>query len=329
MKHLLKKVVSFVTMAAMMIGYTGSLETEATSIGISYRKYVCDTNELSAAYRLYVNEEDTVPTTYGLVGNDDRQQGGLSGVVQLTGGTRGTGFVVGENIIATAAHLVFDKQTRPASSYYFFTGINVRIYDKNGNYANHTLTVKEIHIDAQYYRQGTDAGPAHDYALLVVEDEKKVLNNCVHFNLGIPYDYYSEDFTDIPLTVSGFPDTVQQIADNNNMYTSTGHTVTETELRAAATTDDRTAKVDSILEDNILCFTADVTQGNSGGPVYLAQKYTLDGDTYNYIYTAIGLVSENGLTNPNDTDEYLFNLAAPMNSARIQFYVNNPNVGSY
>jgi len=86
-------------------------------------------------------------------------------VVQLTGS--GSGFIVGEHTIATAAHCIYNTVTES------FVPVKIRIYDENMNLEEEIIP-KSLHVPYEYsnYVAGNSTAPRsnYDYGLITVDD---------------------------------------------------------------------------------------------------------------------------------------------------------------
>ncbi len=166
----------------------------------------------------------------------------------------GTGFIIGEHTILTAGHCVYDINNDK------FIDLTISIVDSNNN------TIKKInpryaHVPEKY-ADLTSYDIQYDYALIYVEED---LSEYGMFNLGICLDQYINDQGTI--TVSGFPQTYPD-----------GYEDSEYGLRFKASGN-------IISQENNgmnIVYDADMTGGDSGGPVYVNESYISNNISYDY-----------------------------------------------
>lgn len=132
-----------------------------------------------------------------------------------------------------------------------------------------------------------------------------------HFNLGSLYDLDASALEDVNLYAMGTPQYVhgQENGDfdaigeaGRLVYTGIGHIV----------------DVPENTNPDILKLDADITYGDSGGPIYMQETYCVGMDVYR-INTVVSVCA--GMS---PTEEY--NLGPRFNSTILQFYRNNPNI---
>ena len=198
-----------------------------------------------------------------VIGTDDRViDWTKSGVVKLMCSTnpyyRGTGFVVGKHLIATAAHCVHDGSTSAK------TLSGIKLFNANGTVAL-TATPVEIHVPKNYITVGCN----YDYALITVEED---LTSYMCFDMGVIMDYNSN--VPITVTATGFPQTLPNIPNSSNdgnnhyMYSGTG-SVTGTTTRRVS-------------------YNADTSDGESGCPIYVSES------SNGYVHYSVIAIHTNG-----------------------------------
>lgn len=212
----------------------------------------------------------------------------ITGIVCLYG--QGTGFIVGDHQIATAASCVYDRKKSTWNNTMIFA------YDSNGVMSKQ-LNPVEIHVPNRYISSGA---VAYDYALITVEDD---LSQYIHFSLANSYNVTQSNFKNVPVYVTGCPDDSPSSTGTNTynrLYSAEGNICSSINV--------------SILNHNI-----DTTNGQNGSPIYTISRLQ-NGSTgdYFYIYTALGIHQE------EKPDTY--NQGSLITKYHLQFYNNNPNI---
>lgn len=200
----------------------------------------------------------------------------------------GTGFIIDDHHIATAAHCVYDKDTARWYSY------RIKLYDENGVITNTELTRVEAHCPVDYVEQYSTG--AYDYALITVEEDLSNLADydCTYFALGTAYNATTSAFANVPVYVTGSP--YDLIGENPiRLYSAQGNVI------------------DKPSNYNVLCHDISVSGGDSGAPVYTITK-----NGNKYTYTVIGI--HNGLFDDGSKR------ASMITNYHLQFYYNNSNV---
>ncbi len=207
----------------------------------------------------------------------------------------GSGFIVSDHVIATAAHCVYDLNTT-TNTWQFPTTLTVSIYgtDANLNSPNTTYTAKEIHVPADYVTINNTTNHNYDYALIYVEED--LLEDNDAFNLG----YVSDEFIDAEAQIYSCGFTT-----NNNItsrYCSTGNL-------------DKMSEVINFNNNLIIEGDPITPQGKSGGVVYYECP---DGNK-----TAVGILFGGGIAN----DGTILGLGAIRITPTIsRFLLSNPNI---
>ena len=284
-----------------------SLPTTANNITapqMESRSYVLHDYRTNSDSYYYLNGNVSVFSEDGISpyadNIDDRVRATDTSVVQVTSG--GTGFIVDNHVIATAAHCLFNSRTGKFVD-------DLKIVVRGAPYSNTskelcTCQVVETHIPMSYYNNGDDN---YDYALIYVEED---LSQYGMFDLGVP----SDEFMDSETTVitRGYPgDTASNpSADNMALYESVG---TVLNLNNCS---DEINKFEYRLTASYY-----TSGGNSGGPIY----YT-GGDG---IRTVIGIHTGSGYVYRNN-EPYTTKTAfgTRIIPSLLQFYYNNNFIGS-
>lgn len=308
MKYFVKKMISSATVAAMLISSTAIFNADAaTGDPIRYCMYTYGSG-LNLSYYSLTQQPQSAVQSRAVIGTDDRKRDGYSGIVRLSNG--GTGFVVSDHVIATAAHCVYAGHSTNADirfayqdTAYFVNDIEIQLYNDDGTPKNiEPLIPVEVHVPDAFIQENIDA---IDYALIYVSEDLSSYG-CEQFNLGMPYEQSSSAFYSHDLFVSGIPQVLGRPGEevgNGSNYVYTG-------------------KGKVFIPDNptegALYYTCDTSGGQSGAPVYTAYSYTVGETTY-VSYTAVAIHKGGG------TDSH--NGGAAMTSEKIQFYLNNDYVG--
>lgn len=211
------------------------------------------------------------------------------------GGGMGTGFVLDDHTIITAAHCVANA----SSDYTMTSGVvieEILFFDSNGN-VSLTLDEDDIyaaHVPYNYFHYNANGYFAeYDYAAITTFDD--VLSDYAMFNLSYATEYLKT--ANPTLYCSGFPGFVTGQQDEvNNQTTHQCYTGTGT-VRT--------------VEKTVITHYVDISGGDSGGPVYTITNY--DGKTY---YNAVGILVADA--------EGSHNTATRFTTDVLHFYKNNP-----
>lgn len=221
-----------------------------------------------------------------------------TGIVYLDG--IGTGFIVGNHEIATAAHCVYNRTN---GTWY---PMSVCTYNQNGTLTGNTLTPKECHLPVNYTSNGLTA---YDYAVITVEEN---LSGYFKFNLGVTYNVNSSNYSSIPIYVTGCPTMVHYVQNGNDYYTAnTNHYLYYDESHI----------VDPSVGNPqvITYYDSDTYSGHSGSPVYTIAKTKIGNNEEVYRYTVIS-IHNGGIPGT-------FGNGSRITKYHLQFYRNNPNLG--
>lgn len=323
--NLLKKIICCISALAiaLIVPDVSDEKISAVDSAITYYSYNAKTGEFLNEYTL--NPLGVIGATQNSrsAGIDDRvldwtKQGVVKIIFGNSEGTGiGTGFVVSEHVIATAAHCVYGNS------------IN-KIMIFNGNSDDYIeLTPVEYHLSKKFseeYPISKDFGNSGrqdaeresrccDYALITVKED---LTDYMCFNLGVATDTAIENA--VAITVTGFPGDVRNnkvnTIDLNNMYSCTGLLVDmEEHINNCESAEYCYLNMYKYLqnEELVLCNNAYTTSGNSGGPMYVTESY--NGDVY---YTVIG-IQTSGVDTKTE-------MATRITTDLLHFYLNNENL---
>jgi len=187
---------------------TKELYTLPDDSGRNYLKYNCNTGTTTSYYlgdSTTINAALDETITYPLDVAADIHDNENTNVVRLVmdGGSSGSGFVINDHIIATAAHCVLDEHDN------FVTGITVNIYNENAivNSSNliASFEAESYHIPS-LYKTVVSGNENYDYALIYVGTDsqgKGLLDYTSAWNFAVSSLEFSEAQTGY-LTVSGF-----------------------------------------------------------------------------------------------------------------------------
>lgn len=280
-------VVLFVTVFSL-----SSSKADAGDITRKYKVYNATTGSYLREYSLTVEGINT----RSVIPPDDREiDYSKNGVVKLiiqnltTGRqTFGSGFVVDDHTIATAAHCVNGYKIK-----------SILFFDQNGNVSMNITDPVEYHLPDKFI-QNTSLY-AYDYALITV---KQSLEDYRCFDFGM----MTEDFiskTNNVVSIAGFPEMVHGEKVNTTTthveYRSTGHVVDK--------------KYGDSGNIERIFHNADSTGGNSGGPMYVSEQF--DGNLY---CTVIGIHAYSDGNNPPTQ-----NSGTAMSPAVLKFLKGNSN----
>lgn len=261
---------------------------------IYYRRHDCLSNMQSSYY-----EYSLAPAYYSnnigndtdvIIGDNDMVLDSDTAVVKLSCG--GSGFIIGNHVIATAAHCVYDLDTD------YFLNISIDIVSAN-NTVIQTLYPRYIHIPKNF-AQLSSYNKEYDYALIYVTAD---LSQYGKFDLGMALEEYIDD--EGTVTVSGFP----------QEYPS-GYENMPYGLRFKAT-----GNIDpSFQNPRCIFYDADTAGGDSGGPVYIEEQTTAGGSLEKY-KTAIAI-------NVAESSYYNYNTGVQITGDLLRFYKNNTELTS-
>ncbi len=255
----------------------------------SYVRYNYQTHQIDTTYNISdnsgtnaVSPEPDAPDS--IIGSDDRYFDCSEAVVYLTNG--GTGFIIGDHIIATAAHCVYDTVNGVFKNNY-----SINLYD-NYNNVQDTIEPQRVHIPSAF-KDMVDYKIAHniqsgmvydegsyDYALIYVSDN---LSSYPHAKLGIVLDEYIEDCGEVAL--SGFSASLP--------YPRPWNYPLEWQCRSEGYLIDDDGIYEPFNYDfdlYCLAYDLDTTSSNSGSPVFVEEIHYFGGTKYTY-QTVIGINS--------------------------------------
>lgn len=238
--------------------------------GITYLKKNCSTGATSE-YTLTTTGDATASTNSNNLATPMVPDPDETAVVKLTktdGNLIGTGTIIDDHIIATAAHCVYDCDEHA------FRDLNIKIVG-SGYTEIASYSPSYIHIPKQYSMSGSSI---YDYALIYVGAD---LSQYGKFEIGLALDSFAADNTgEYRVKVSGFPanqstqynpdvplnqQNIQQI----QRYVSEGNIDGNTNCSTGS------------VNQNIMWYFTNTFNGDSGGPAYIDETYTINDVEYN------------------------------------------------
>lgn len=281
-----KTVSVLVALIIMFISVCSYSSVTAETNGITYWRHDCTSSDLSSytSYSLSFAEAAASPATVFDTNNMVRCYD--TAVVRIEE-IHGTGFIVGNHVIATAAHCVYNNSG--------FLVNNISIVDSDNNVID-TIQPKYIHIPEMY---GRVRNINYDYALIYVEEN---LSEYGMFYLGNPLDSYISNQSSV--VVAGFPESYPYgyTQDWGMRFKSAGT------ISSEHTTGTR------------LYYNSDTVYGNSGSPVFVTEGVTYNGTLEQY-NTVIAIH-----TRGDDGENPVYNNSGVrVNSDMLYFYYSNPN----
>ena len=282
-------------MMLLSLSYTGNT-TNALNTRRQYYIYNAKTGVKTGEY--YLDPVPALNNSRTIIGDNDERviDWTKSGVVKLITYMGnicklGSGFVVSDHVIATAAHCVYGAKIS-----------EIILFDNNGNITLRATPV-EYHMPYTYVSSNQE-NERFDYALITVKED---LSDYAYFDLGVPLDSFASKHSAVSIT--GFPTTIGKPSEEKTVNTTTQHMMY---------TGNGTVK--NIDHSDLMYYDCDTIGGNSGGPVYIKESF--NGKTY---YTVIAIHAHgihNGVVGHN-----CGNHGACMTTDLIHFYTgNNTNI---
>lgn len=265
-----------------------------------YTKYNCSTGETRSYYIDNASELNlnTRIESGNRIAPDYIDYGNINVVkLEMSDGSTGSGFVIDEHTIATAAHCVYDSN--------FVSGVTVKIYNNNAEAIPANL-IASFEADSYHvpdlFMNTTDATKSnYDYALIHVANDlsgNNLLDYVAPWDLGIASTAFSEDETGV-ITSSGFT-----VHGTCKRYYSTG-TVVDFSVLPNEEHNNPNLRIASLGASY---------PGKSGGAIYYNSSYQLA--SYKSIVGIV--VSGNGST--------IGTWGTRFNPTLIRFYKQNTNI---
>lgn len=272
-------------MMILSLSYTNYNHTDAATKTRTYLIHDYSSTNLSSYYEYTLTTGSN--TTKTVLGTNNMVSDNETSVVRIDG-SGGTGFIVDDNVIATAAHCVYDRTHNQ------FLNFKISIIDNNNIIK--TISPKYVHINKQF-KTNSNNNHLYDYALIYVEED---LSDYGKIYLGVAMDSYINKKGEV--TVSGFPQEYPDGYKDLNWgirFKSSGNLVAHNDNSSY-----------------ILKYNADTSGGDSGGPVYVEEGLIVNGQLKHY-RTAIGIHTIGGTYD---------NGGVKITPEIFKFYMSNPNI---
>lgn len=254
-------VVSAIVLLIVSVNFYNPVETNALS-QVTYLRYDY-TNPNSAPYEYTLSLPDTsfnsIIEPYYISPPNDMVRDYDTAVVRLSSG--GTGFIINDHVIVTAGHCIYDYENDN------FSNITVDIVGSD-NKVLKTVSPHYAHVTKKFAditSYDGDQGEQYDYGLIYVDED---LSDYGTFGMGICLNSYVENNGRV--TVSGFPQQYPEGYEDNNYG-----------LRFKAS-----GNITGI-DGRTIEYNADMTNGDSGGPVYVNESYIDSKGNFSYDYNTV------------------------------------------
>lgn len=218
----------------------------------------------------------------------------------------GTGFIIGNHLIATCAHAVYDRTN---DKFFAQNGnFNIAIKDSNSNTIKNissNSSKMQFHVPSNYHDlKISDAIDSYDYALIYVEED---LSQYGIFEVGVVTNDFLNNHCEI--TTSGFPSQINY--DQTNVYGTRYKSVGNSEMYISNK---------YFLTRKLRFASTNCTSGgNSGGPAY----FTYNDYNDNPKNVVIGIVT-GGTRNG---DRYTGTSGVRVTTNILHFFFNNQKIG--
>lgn len=263
------KYLAVLTALAILIVSLCCYNTFETNAGLSQRIYLRYdyTNPNSSAYQYTLSVPETNfndVQSYSIFPPNNMVRDYNTSVVRIS--TGGTGFIIGQNTIVTAAHCVYNNG---------LLNFDVKIVGDTNQILD-TITPHYVHVPKKYVDSASDKNN-YDYALIYVDQD---LSEYGMFGMGICLDSYVNNQGSV--IVSGFP---QEYPPG---YENSGYGI---RFKAAG-------NITSKSSDGLrLTYNADTAGGDSGGPVFVNESFVGTINNFNVSYdcnTVIAIHTHSG-----------------------------------
>lgn len=299
----LKKMISAavamcMTATTIVCHMASAMTTTAMEYG---RAYMCYTYATGATNTYVLDGRATITGNDPVVCSvpDTRKKDGENtAVVRLS---TGTGFIVDDHLIATAAHCLYTRDD-DENIHQFVSNMQVEIYEGE-NFATPVATFTPVAAHICYAYTNDSAQFHYDYGLLYVAED---LSQYGAFDMGVPTDGLMDSRTSV--TVSGFPDEVNGMSVENGRYFADGAilNINETDIE------------DTNAFPYQIAYETPMSSGQSGGPVYVTRSFQ------NVSYKTVIGINTSGYS-----ATYGQNFGTRITSDILNFYYNNAYIDWY
>lgn len=283
---------------------TGEATIPCNTDSVSYIRHDCTNTTADLSYQLLPNQvlnlTETnlcIDDTDIIIGNNDMTPDNNTAVVKLllSDGSWGSGFIISNNTIATAAHCVYSSGS--------FRNFSIKLYDGNNNVVQ-TRSPHYIHIPQNYIININNSNSKpYDYALIYFDNAIDT-NSYGEFNFGVALNDYPDNNGTI--TISGFP------------AVSNDPTINGGERYKAVGTLYPTNSSGISSNNWLLKYNADTSVGDSGGPGYVPETVISYNQTHSF-NTSIAI--HTGWDSQNSIN---YNRGIRLDEVKLKFYFNNP-----
>lgn len=292
MIHIKKNFSCFVSGVILMSAISVFTQNaDATTGTRTYWRHDCSSNNSTSYYEYQLGFNDLLQSSEPnrtIFGSNDMVRDYDTSVVRLSCG--GTGFIIDEHTIATAAHCVYSWNS------HYFLDITIDIVDTDNSVID-TLSPTYLHIPYQFTTLTNIYSPTYDYALITVEED---LSDYGMFHLAVAQDSYISNLGSV--VVSGFP--------QESAYPP-GYSGSDYGLRFKAV-----GNLMNYINSFNIHYDADMSNGDSGGPVYVEEGKYISGTLYSY-KSVIGI---------NVSQNTSYNCGVRITDDILRFYYENSNI---
>lgn len=262
----------------------------SSSSSTSYSTYTVKRPPLS---NMQSSDYDCMPMS--IIGENNMIRDYDTAVVRICN-VGGTGFIIGDHIIATAAHCVYNRGTGA------YIDNNIEIVDENNNVID-SFHAESVHVPTEFCTSSGTVMKENDYALLYVPSVD--LSEYGMFSLGVAKDEFVQNSAK-QVVVSGFP---QEYPDG---YESGKWGI---RFKAAGSMHPLESN-HQLFSEKRLCYDADMAGGDSGGPVYVEEGFVGSDNLWHNYKTVIGI-------NTHESEYYQCNLGVRITPELLAFYNHN------
>ena len=262
---------------------------DATTGTRTYWRHDCSSVSSTSYYSYQLGFNSNLTSSESdrtIFGSNDMVRDYDTSVVRLSCG--GSGFIIDEHTIATAAHCVYSW-----NGHYFLDDITIDIVDTDNSVID-TISPTYFHIPYQFTTLTNTYSSTYDYALITVAED---LSDYGMFHLAVAQDSYISNLGSV--IVSGFPQA--------SAYPP-GYSGSDYGLRFKAA-----GNLMNYISSTNIHYDADMSGGDSGGPVYVEEGKYISGTLYSY-KSVIGI---------NVSENTTYNCGVRITDDTLRFYYEN------